>query len=441
MQKNNTIRAPIYVELYFTLRDSLLKGSTYKLTPRGRGQNRAGATRMELRGFDSYSISLGDEMRGERASLGKTLEQAEADLRIKSRLIVAIESCDLEGFPNQSVIAGYVRSYARYLGMDAEDCYRRFCKESGYQSPSALQSTTGRILEGDARKNIGVVSAVGAEISQSRFAAPVAKNRFRARISLGAMTSSAALIGLIFGLGYGGYALLQDIQRVGIAPLPEAPSVVADAPRIDFQAIDMQALQKPQAGDYRGGGALAGVVAPADLQPLEQLRRDGPISAINPDTAGMFARLQQTAQPDYETPDDAVMLAADTTIVDQRTETVELENGVSLLIKEEAWIRVRERDNTILFEGMYAAGERIKLPVRLEAPKLRSGNAGGVFVSVDGVAYGPVGERGRIANNVSLLATDVRSNLPKVVQTTPETVNSPNPVLEAQRRAEAAVSE
>ena len=36
---------------------------------------------MELRGFDSYNISLGDEMRGERASLGKSLEQAEADLR------------------------------------------------------------------------------------------------------------------------------------------------------------------------------------------------------------------------------------------------------------------------------------------------------------------------------------------------------------------------
>ena len=98
---------------------------------------------MELRGFDAFEVTLGDEMRGERASLGKSLEDAERDLRIKAHMIVAIENCDLSGFPNQSVIAGYVRSYARYLGMNAEDCYQRFCDESGYRSPAALMSSSG----------------------------------------------------------------------------------------------------------------------------------------------------------------------------------------------------------------------------------------------------------------------------------------------------------
>ncbi len=97
---------------------------------------------MELRGFDSYPITLGDEMRGERASLGKSLEDAERDLRIKARLIIAIETCDLEGFPNKGVVPGYVRSYARYLGMDPEDCYQRFCQESGLSV--AGRAHTGR---------------------------------------------------------------------------------------------------------------------------------------------------------------------------------------------------------------------------------------------------------------------------------------------------------
>ena len=118
---------------------------------------------MELRGFDSYDITLGDEMRGERASLGKSLNDAEADLRVKAKVIDAIENCDLSGFPNQSVIAGYVRSYARYLGMDAEDCYRRFCHESGYESPSALQSTTGKISGGDGLTAGAVISGVGSD--------------------------------------------------------------------------------------------------------------------------------------------------------------------------------------------------------------------------------------------------------------------------------------
>ena len=129
---------------------------------------------MELRGFDSYPIMLGDEMRGERASLGKSLEDAERDLRIKKRMIVAIENCDLEGFPNRSVVAGYVRSYARYLGMDPEDCYQRFCAESGYQSPVAMMAQQA---SGSRPLPLLPVGTVAAEIAHSRFAAPPARSR------------------------------------------------------------------------------------------------------------------------------------------------------------------------------------------------------------------------------------------------------------------------
>ena len=400
---------------------------------------------MELRGFDSYDITLGDEMRGERASLGKSLNDAEADLRVKAKVIDAIENCDLSGFPNQSVIAGYVRSYARYLGMDAEDCYRRFCHESGYESPSALQSTTGKISGGDGLTAGAVISGVGSEIAKSRFAAPPVSNRFRARISLGALTSSAALIALVAGLSYGGYALLQDIQRVGIAPIPSAPTVVSEAPDIEVPAVDMQALQKPQAGDYRGGGALAAVVAPTDLQPLEQLRRDGPISAINPETAGMFARLQELEPPAIETidtPDDGIMLA--TNAVDAAEDQAgplipEAPKGVSLVFLEEAWIRVRESGNTTVFEGTFKPGESLELPDRLETPRLRAGNAGGIYLYVDGVAYGPLGERGHVARNVSLLASDIRASMPIAAGALLSPETEPDESVEAQRRAQADI--
>src|SRR5690606_18755374 len=162
--------------------------------------------------------TLGDEMRGERASLGKALEDVERDLRIRQRMIVAIENCDLEGFPNRSVVAGYVRSYARYLGMDPDDCYQRFCSESGYQSPVAMMAQQD-IRSGTALPLLPV-GVVGAEIAYSRFATPPARSRFMAPVSLGAVTSAAALLALMGGLGYGGYALLQDIQRVGFAPIP-----------------------------------------------------------------------------------------------------------------------------------------------------------------------------------------------------------------------------
>lgn len=402
---------------------------------------------MELKGFDSFDISLGDEMRGERASLGKSLEDAERDLRIKGRMLTAIEDCDLTGFPNPSVISGYVRSYARYLGMDPEDCFERFCAESGYRSPAAMMSQSGDGSGFGSLQQPAPTARVGAEIANSRFAAPPVQTRFRARISMGALTSTLALIALICGLSYGGYALLQDIQRVGFAPLPEAPAVVAESPEIAVPDINMQAMARPEASDYAGGGALARR-APVELPPIETLRRDGPISAINPETAGIFAELQKTARR-IDSADDAIAAAraSGPTDPDPLTEgqalqtadaamTQKVVKGVVLRASEETWVRVRDRDRNVLYEGTLTAGDTFNLPPRSVEPTLRTGNAGGIFIYVDGVAYGPVGNRGQVRKQVSLIAEDVRSGMPEAEPAIIRDASLP----ESQRSADASLT-
>lgn len=89
-----------------------------------------------LGGFDSFERKLGDELRGERATLGKSLLDVQRELRVKAAYISAIENCDVSVFPNSSFVAGYVRSYARYLGLDSEETFSRFCVEARFQSAS-----------------------------------------------------------------------------------------------------------------------------------------------------------------------------------------------------------------------------------------------------------------------------------------------------------------
>ena len=89
------------------------------------------------------------------------------------------------------------------------------------------------------------------------------------------------------GLGYGGYAVLQNIQRVGLAPLPEAPDVIAVAPEIPALGAGEPADAPPSASDYFGNGALAAVYAPEERG--APLYRDGPISAIDPKEYGVYA--------------------------------------------------------------------------------------------------------------------------------------------------------
>ena len=91
--------------------------------------------REQSRAGPAYEFTIGDELRGERATLGKTLLDVQRDLRIKAAYIAAIEDPDPAVFPNPSFVPGYVRAYARYLGPTRTRSSRRFCAESGFAGP------------------------------------------------------------------------------------------------------------------------------------------------------------------------------------------------------------------------------------------------------------------------------------------------------------------
>lgn len=362
---------------------------------------------MELRGFDSYEVTLGDEMRGRRASMGKSLGAAAHDMRLKPRVIAAVENCDLDGFPSRSTITGYVRSYARYLKMDPEDCFKRFCAESGFKPVTA--NTFG--TESAAGNASGLGGSFGADIAGSRFAAPASARRFHARVSLGALVSGAALVALVAGLGYGGAVLLRDIQQVGFAPLPNAPEVVAQAPKIDTPDIDVTALRRPQPSDFSGEGPLASSV-PRSPWSYPELRRDGPISGIDPNEAGLFTRYQTAPPPVIASADDAIAAGIgrataveaepDPTTLAVAEPEIEAPTGTMVRVTDTAWIRVRAGDRSVLFEGIMEAGDTYILPDRVIDATLRAGNAGSVYAIVDGITYGPVGRPGRVAKNIPL---------------------------------------
>ena len=87
----------------------------------------------EPKSFDDFQIRLGDMMRGERATMGKSLMDVQRELKIKAEYIAAVEDCNPTAFDTPGFIAGYVRSYAKYLGMDPENSFQRFCGESGFE--------------------------------------------------------------------------------------------------------------------------------------------------------------------------------------------------------------------------------------------------------------------------------------------------------------------
>ncbi|MEO1457174.1 MAG: DUF4115 domain-containing protein, partial [Pseudomonadota bacterium] len=83
-------------------------------------------------------------------------------------------------------------------------------------------------------------------------------------------------------------------------------------------------------------------------------------------------------------------------------------NRVTVLASDRAWVRVRDGEGAVLFEGIMSPGDRFELPERVEAATLRAGNAGGVFIGLGGERFGPLGRSGAVVKRVSLRAEDVR---------------------------------
>ena len=339
------------------------------------------------KGFDDYDMRLGDLMRGERATLGKSLLDVQRDLKIKASYIAAIENADVTAFETQGFVAGYVRSYARYLGMEPDATFARFCREANFEVAHGMSAAASTASMSAARNRAQAAENRDPFVHASFV--PRAESLF-SHVQPGAIGSVAVLIALIGTLGYGGWSVLQEVQRVQLAPVNEAPSVVAEIDPLgnvngDAPLVRSAPAAPEQVASEAGAERL---VRPDALSVPVLVARDGPIAGIKPADAeiGLTAVDQVVAE-------------------DAPVQVVEnVAPGVELVAVCPAWVRVSAADGTVLFEKILNAGERYAVPALQQAPVLRSGNSGSVYFSVAGKTYGPAAPGAQVVKNVSLAA-------------------------------------
>ena len=347
------------------------------------------------KGFDDFDLRLGDVMRGERATLGKSLLDVQRELKIKATYIAAIENADITAFETQGFVAGYVRSYARYLGMNPDEAFAKFCREANFQVAHGMSAAASSPA-------IAAVRTRAAGEMRDPFTDPNATfipraESFMARVEPGAIGSIAVLVTLIAGLGYGGWSVLQEVQRVNLAPVDQAPVVVAEIDPLADVSAEAPATGQPEdpvlAADagMAGNAALERLYRPEALDVPVMEARDGPIAAIDPRINGLpavNATTVETAAAQAE--------GGDVQVVASNAPPVEL------LAVRSSWVRVSSADGAVLFEKILECGERYVVP-QLEAPAtLRTGNSGSVYFAVNGVNYGPAGPGANVVKDVAL---------------------------------------
>ncbi len=348
------------------------------------------------KGFDDFELRLGDTMRGERATMGKSLLDVQRELRIKASYIAAIENSDPSVFDTPGFIAGYVRSYARYLGMDPDESFATFCAESGFSVAHGMSAEASGIKKGAGATSAGKVGhGHDPFASSSTPFIPASESAF-SQIEPRALGSAFVLLALIGGIGYGGWSVLKQVQQVQFAPVEQAPVVLTDLDPLSGAT----AASEPDEAGASNADALDRLYRPQALDVPVLVARDAPISTLDPRSVGNFTtpQLPQVQLAEIQRPEESNVPQ----VVEPDAPALEV------VAVRPSWVRVSAADGSVIFEGIMESGQRYTVPATEEPPILRAGESGAIYFAMNGEHFGPAGNRGEVTSDLPL-STDAVS--------------------------------
>ena len=365
------------------------------------------------KGFDDFELKLGDTLRGERATLGKSLLEVQNELKIKACYISAIENCDPLAFDTPGFVAGYVRSYARYLNLEPDEVFTKFCSESGFATVHGMSDKASSIK---ANSNSVLLPSENFIDGEELFRkSPTAildssANTFD-KIEPGAIGSLAALICVVCGIGYGGLTLFNQIQTVEISPSEASPIVLSELSSVILREENIDSLKTNLARSEQ----LDRLYRPQALEVPVLTARDAPISTLDPSFSNNFdiqekLNISEIVTNGSETGITEKLLNKG--LEETSIQVVqELPPSIAVLVAENAWVQITAADGTVIYENIMLPGEEFVLPQLEIPPKLRAGMSGYVYFSVNGELFGPVGSGTSVRKNVELSATNIASTL------------------------------
>ncbi len=412
----------------------------------------------KVNGFDSYTLLLGEELRGERATLGKSLLQVQKDLKIKAAYISAIENCDLDAFPNKGFVAGYIRSYARYLNLNPEEIYERFCSESGFSS----QDGSRRLDSADRYKNRGLKDyniETQLDWKPSYVGLQGVDNSLFSRSYWFFWPFLVASL-ILFGISFGAWKVLIDIQKLKIVPADNLPLIMSEMnlqssevlsennlnryqfARKEFEANEYKVsenskLVAPQVS-YRDGPIMHLQIEDIGVLGTNSTKLDRPLpivsSSLRYKREVLVNEFDFGSVPEFgvassiETREDGLKpkqevnskIALDYQKIHQGVKGLHKENSavvkhsettINIFAVNPSWIRIKDEGRKVVVEKILKAGEVLEIKDNWLNGNLRAGNAKDLFFSLNGVTYGPVSDKRKVIKNFKIDPQNIFNSL------------------------------
>lgn len=393
-------------------------------------------------------------MRDAREARGDALAEVERVTRIRRRFLESIEASDWMALPDGPPSRGFIRIYARYLGMDADQCVAEFEAATGNvalvhhdefipppptperpqakrrrpNTPPAVQTEPQR----PTRWNKALPSAEEAELDALAEAAPLPPRTARAAAqervyrSLDELDAAEAALEADGDDAYAPEmaATAARVDAYDAASNPRGPGGSADpntAPvitrlpprRASGHAPTRAAARSPRptpawlAPSLIGGGALIALLlvgvlgVPALQKLLAPTATPTAVSVITPSAASVTA-ISPVATATQPPP------TASATPVTTSRFTPRPGGGMAFTLdaRERAWARITVEGATV-FEGLPPIGPALSWTVT-RTLTLETGNAAAFDAIVNGERLGPLGARDEVLRRIYDAAGTIR---------------------------------
>jgi cytoskeleton protein RodZ len=304
----------------------------------------------EITGEEAPLETVGQDLRAARIRRGDDLAAVSRALKIRKDHLDALESDRLDDLPGKTYAIGFVRSYARYLGLDATELAERFKAEiSGRSDDHPLPSSN--LHEEEAKR------------------LPYG----------GRVLAGVVILAVLYGVWHIFFATRDvapptppppTLARITDTPVPAAPAPAP--PPAPMTPAGSDPTPAPE--------AAAPVPAPAP-------QNINPVATVSP-VAGSSARPQASA---------AVPAVSGQVYGEQNRANAR----VALRARGATRITVTGPDNRLYINRDLVAGEVYYVP-NLPGLRMALSNAGAVEVNLDGNPLGRVGSEEQVVGRVSL---------------------------------------
>jgi cytoskeleton protein RodZ len=358
---------------------------------------------------------VGDLLRETRQGFGGSLEQIGAALRIRAAYLAAIEDGRYDQLPGPTYALGFVRTYAEHLGLDGAEIVRRYKAESSdhgetvdlsFPMPmpergkpgaaillvalivAACGYATWYYLSSGERTRPERVAEVPAQLRPPPPPPALPAPEPPQVVEAEPTPPEPPLTGAQAALPPAPAPVPGAAAPVPSAPVPSAtatiPPTPAPAPSVPATSA-ASTPARPAAPLVAPGASAPAPAVPSPASPPAQI-------AVAPSAPPPVPAAEPARAP--AVPDVPAAAAAP-----EAPRVYGVTNGPARIVikaSNDSWIQVRERDNVLSVRTL-KQGESYRVPDR-PGLTLRTGNAGGLEISVDGKPVPPIGPSGKSRN-------------------------------------------